>query len=41
MILVIDKGKIVQRGKHNELILEEGLYKRVYEIQSSYEDDIA
>lgn len=41
MILVIDKGKIVQRGKHNDLILEDGLYKRVYEIQSSYEDDIA
>ena len=39
MIYVIDKGKIVQRGKHEELILEEGLYKRVYTIQSYFEDN--
>lgn len=39
-ILVIDKGRIVQRGSHEELIKEEGLYKRVYNIQSSLEDEI-
>ena len=27
-ILVIDKGRIVQKGSHNELIGEEGIYKR-------------
>ena len=37
-IYVLDKGKIIQRGKHKDLIHEEGLYKRVYTIQSSYED---
>lgn len=37
-IYVIDKGKIIQEGKHEDLIKEEGLYKRVYSIQSSYED---
>lgn len=37
MIYVIDKGRIVQKGKHMELINEEGLYKRVYTIQSSYD----
>ena len=26
-IIVIDKGKIVQKGKHDELINEEGIYK--------------
>lgn len=41
MIYVIDKGRIVQEGKHSDLIGEEGLYKRVYEIQSSYEDKIS
>lgn len=40
MILVIDKGQIVQRGTHKELIQEEGLYKRVYTIQSSFEDSM-
>lgn len=37
-IYVLDKGKIVQSGNHEQLINEEGLYKRVYTIQSSYED---
>lgn len=36
LIIVIDKGEIVQRGTHKDLIQEEGLYKRVYTIQSSY-----
>ena len=40
MIYVLDKGKIIQRGKHKDLINEDGLYKRVYTIQSSYEDVI-
>ncbi len=37
MILVIDKGKIIQRGTHEDLIMEEGLYRRVYNIQNSLE----
>lgn len=40
MIYVIDKGKIIQRGRHEDLIHEEGLYKRVYTIQSSFEDSL-
>lgn len=40
MIYVIDKGKIVQSGKHEDLIQVEGLYKRVYTIQSSFEDNL-
>jgi ATP-binding cassette subfamily B protein len=40
MILVIDKGKIIQRGTHNDLINEEGLYKRVYTIQNSLDDEV-
>ncbi|MEA5017275.1 MAG: ABC transporter ATP-binding protein [Erysipelotrichaceae bacterium] len=34
MIIVLDEGKIVQQGTHNELLAQEGLYKRIYEIQS-------
>ncbi|MDU5082110.1 ABC transporter ATP-binding protein [uncultured Tissierella sp.] len=40
MILVIDKGKIIQRGTHNDLINEEGLYRRVYTIQNSLDDEV-
>ncbi len=34
LILVLDEGKIEESGTHEELIKREGLYKRIYEIQS-------
>ncbi|MDX5340420.1 MAG: ABC transporter ATP-binding protein/permease [Cyclobacteriaceae bacterium] len=33
-ILVIEKGKIVQRGSHAELMVSEGLYQKLSSIQS-------
>ncbi len=33
-ILVIDQGQIVQRGTHEELVSEEGLYKKLTKMQS-------
>lgn len=39
LILVIDKGKIIQRGSHEDLILEDGLYQRIYNIQNSLDDE--
>ena len=33
LILVMDHGRIVQRGRHKELIREDGIYKKIYEIQ--------
>lgn len=35
-ILVIDDGKAVQRGSHEKLIDEEGLYAKLWKIQSKY-----
>ena len=32
-IVVIDKGRIVQTGKHHELLATDGMYKRLYETQ--------
>ena len=34
-IIVIDKGKIVQRGNHKELIGQDGVYKHFIEIKNN------
>ncbi len=33
MIIVMDKGRIVQRGTHDELLKEGGLYKEIHDLQ--------
>ena len=40
MILVLEDGKLVQRGSHDELVQEDGLYRRVWEIQNTLEDEL-
>lgn len=32
-ILVLDRGRIIEKGRHEELLQREGLYKRLYEMQ--------
>ncbi|CAN5734647.1 ABC transporter ATP-binding protein [soil metagenome] len=39
-ILVMDLGRIVQRGTHEELLREGGLYRSLYERQQGIERDI-
>lgn len=36
-ILVMDGGRVVQSGKHKELLRKGGLYKRLYDMQFDYE----
>jgi ATP-binding cassette subfamily B protein len=33
MILVLDRGQIVQRGTHEELLRQSGLYREIYDLQ--------
>ncbi|RIK44662.1 MAG: ABC transporter ATP-binding protein [Chloroflexi bacterium] len=33
MILVLDGGRIVQRGSHLELLAQDGLYREIYDLQ--------
>ena len=33
-IIVMNEGRIVERGKHDELIEKNGYYKKLYEMQS-------
>jgi ATP-binding cassette subfamily B protein len=35
-IMVLDDGKIAEIGSHNELIEKNGIYKRVYDLQSGF-----
>lgn len=40
-IIVLDKGRVVQRGTHSELIRQEGPYLETYRIQYSDHPDVA
>lgn len=40
IILVLDKGKLVQIGNHEKLVSEDGLYKKIWSIQNSVEKDL-
>jgi ATP-binding cassette subfamily B protein len=39
-IIVLEHGRITQQGTHEELIGREGLYRRLWQIQSSLEEDL-
>ena len=34
-ILVLDHGRVSQMGTHQELIAQEGIYKKIYDMQSA------
>lgn len=36
LILVMDQGRLVERGTHHELLARQGLYKQLYEMQTRY-----
>ena len=38
-IIVLDKGKVIQKGNHRELINQKGYYKQVYSKQITKKDD--
>ena len=39
-ILVIDRGRIVEQGTHDELIHNGGIYQKIYEIQSGSAQEV-
>jgi len=39
-IIVLEDGKVAQQGTHAQLIGQDGLYKRIYQIQTSLEDEL-
>ncbi|MCX6053975.1 MAG: ABC transporter ATP-binding protein [Chloroflexi bacterium] len=40
LILVMDKGRIVQRGKHDQLVKAAGIYQQVFNIQTRIEVEL-
>ncbi len=40
LILVLDKGRIVQRGTHETLVAQPGYYQRIYDLQARIESEI-
>ena len=40
LILVLQQGRVVQRGKHETLLSQDGIYRRIYELQASIEDQL-
>jgi ATP-binding cassette, subfamily B, bacterial len=39
-ILVLEHGRVVQQGTHESLVAEEGLYRRLWQIQTDIEEEI-
>ena len=40
LILVMDQGRVTQRGTHAELLLQPGTYRRIYDIQTRIDDEL-
>jgi ATP-binding cassette subfamily B protein len=40
LILVLDKGRVVQRGQHAELLAQPGLYRQIAALQSQIEAEL-
>ncbi|UCD43749.1 MAG: ABC transporter ATP-binding protein [Chloroflexota bacterium] len=40
LILVLDNGRIIQMGTHDELLTQEGVYQKIYDIQTQIEAEL-
>ena len=39
-ILVMDKGSIIQRGSHKQLVAQSGMYQQIFNIQTRIDDEL-
>ncbi|NMB53608.1 MAG: ABC transporter ATP-binding protein [Leptolinea sp.] len=40
LILVMDRGRIIQRGKHTGLLRQPGMYRQIFDIQTRIEEEL-
>ncbi len=40
LILVLSEGRIMQCGKHDELVSQDGIYRQIYNIQTRIEEEL-
>jgi ATP-binding cassette subfamily B protein len=40
LILVMDKGRIIQKGKHEELVALDGMYRKIYDLQTRIDEEL-
>ena len=40
-ILVLDQGRIIERGSHNQLLTVNGLYRKIYDLQLKDQEEFA
>jgi ATP-binding cassette subfamily B protein len=40
LILVMEKGKIIQKGTHEQLVAQEGMYRKIYDLQTRIDEEL-
>jgi len=40
LILVMDKGEVIQMGRHKDLVSREGMYRQIYDIQTRIDEEL-
>ena len=40
LILVMDKGRIIQKGTHEELVAQDGMYRKIYDLQTRIDEEL-
>jgi ATP-binding cassette subfamily B protein len=40
LIIVMDKGEIIQVGTHLELVKQEGIYRQIFDIQTRIDTEL-
>ena len=40
LILVLDKGRVIQMGTHEQLLAQDGMYRQIYDLQTRIDDEL-